>query len=108
MALFNNAIFLGRLAVLPFGPLLWIVVWLSLRYRARFSKNSTVRMVQALVIGLVLVAIIMIQLRLYGSIAQDQHPARDNVVFSVLLAQSLVGIFLTFGMLLSRRPERSS
>ena len=64
-------------------------------------------MVIAIVVGLILVAIVMTQLRLFGSIAQVLHPAQDNFVFSVLLTQSLVSIFLTFRILLSRQAKKS-
>lgn len=63
------------------------------------------RMVQAVGLGVPLVALITIQLRL---ISQNQHPARDKFVFSVMMAQSLIGIFLIFRTLLRSRATKGS
>jgi len=103
----DSPIFLGRLAILPFAPLLWLVVWLSLRYRPHFLQNSIMRMAAALVVGMSLVAIFLIQIRLYGSITQAQPVADDNFVLAVLLGQSLVGIAMILWLVLSRRKKNS-
>ena len=105
----TNAVFLARLAILPFAALVCVTVWLALRYRAGFSRNQAVRILQATVLGFVLVAIVMIQLWLYRLIAQNPDAALDDYfVTFVQIAQSLVGIVLIFRTLLRGRQKNSS
>ena len=100
----NNAVSLGRLAIVPFAPLQWILVWLSLR-RPVLSKKPVMRMIIAFFIGASFLAIDWTQLSLYSSIAQEWRPLEDKFVLSLVIIQSFVTIFLTFRILRVRQKN---
>jgi hypothetical protein len=94
------------MATLPFMAVTWLIVWLSLRNRSRFSKKPALRTLQAFVIGIALLAVFASQLCVYSLITNEPDPPRDIGFLSILMIQSFVGIAITFGML--RNSKRAT
>lgn len=95
----QNPLVVGRLLLLPFAAVQWIIVILHTRILRRFPRNVWPRIVSSLFAVILCFGVVVTQILIFSSITTIQHATSDYVVFLIVVLESLISIYLLlFGL----------
>lgn len=99
----------GRLAVLPFAPVLWLYAWAALslvKHRMR-TRSQLLISGQILIVTAGFVGILYAQSEVYSRITRIWVPAKDNYFFVLFIAETIVMILVIFRLAYKERRRET-
>jgi len=103
----EHRIVVGRLLLLPFAVIPWIIVWVYTGVLRRFHQDIRIRYVSAFLSVCLYFGVVMTQMLLFSAITGIQRSTSDDVAFMVLFIENLISIGLLFYRLKNQVKDRT-